>query len=102
MNEVEIFATKGVEYLLVIGFLVALVIYWRVLNAGGRPATAVGAGAPRAAGWSDWSGWFRLEPELYYHPGHAWVRPDDEGLVTVGIDDFGQKLVGRAQAWPGW
>ncbi len=29
---VDIFATKGVEYLLIIGFLVALPFAWRFLN----------------------------------------------------------------------
>jgi len=27
------------------------------------------------------------------HPGHAWARVEADGLVTVGIDDFAQKLV---------
>ena len=34
---VDIFATKGLEYLIVIGFLVTLVLFWRALN---KPAVA--------------------------------------------------------------
>jgi hypothetical protein len=37
---VDIFATKGLEYLLVIGFLITLVLFWRLLN---RPVTAATA-----------------------------------------------------------
>jgi hypothetical protein len=29
---VDLFATKGIEYILVIGFLFALVLFWRLLN----------------------------------------------------------------------
>ncbi len=27
------------------------------------------------------------------HPGHAWARVEADGLVTVGLDEFAQKLV---------
>ncbi len=33
-------------------------------------------------------------PDRYFHRGHAWVRPEDDGTVTIGIDDFGAKVVG--------
>ena len=33
---VDLFATKGIEYLLVIGFLVALILFWRFLSSSGR------------------------------------------------------------------
>jgi len=36
---------------------------------------------------------FLLAPEVYYHPGHSWVMPEDEGTVRIGVDDFGRKLV---------
>jgi len=34
----------------------------------------------------------------YYHVGHAWARVEYGGRVRVGLDDFGWKLVGRADA----
>lgn len=38
-------------------------------------------------------------PDRYFHRGHAWVRPETDGTVTIGIDDFGAKVVGpRARA----
>jgi glycine cleavage system H protein len=36
---------------------------------------------------------FRLHPRLHYHAGHTWVMPLSNGLVRVGIDDFGRKIV---------
>lgn len=92
---VDLFATKGLEYILVIGFLVTLVVFWRFLN---RPTRAVSAlravserrGAPL--------GWFLLREGIYYHQGHSWAMPERDDVVRVGMDDFAQKLVGRTQA----
>jgi glycine cleavage system H protein len=32
--------------------------------------------------------------ERYYHPGHSWALVSSTGEVTVGVDDFTQKVVG--------
>lgn len=37
---------------------------------------------------------FLLHPGLYYHPGHTWVMPQEDGTVRIGLDDFGWRLVG--------
>lgn len=34
---VNMFATKGIEYLLVIGFLILFVFFWRYMNRPARP-----------------------------------------------------------------
>lgn len=31
----------------------------------------------------------------YYEPSHVWMRVEDDGTVTVGFDDFGQKAAGK-------
>ena len=46
---VDIFATKGIEYLMVIGFLMMLVVFWRALSRSPRIAVAQVQGA-RPAG----------------------------------------------------
>jgi glycine cleavage system H protein len=33
--------------------------------------------------------------ERYYHPGHSWALVSSTGDVTVGVDDFTQKVVGE-------
>jgi hypothetical protein len=30
----------------------------------------------------------------YYHRGHTWVEPQEDGTVTVGLDEFGRRLIG--------
>lgn len=89
---VDIFATKHIEYLLVIGFLILFIPFWRLLNRPIRAAVAVGERAI-----SSLSEWFHLPEGLYYHLGHTWALPEDKNLVKVGMDDFAQKLVGKIE-----
>ena len=35
---------------------------------------------------------------VFYHPAHLWVRVEDQGNVRVGLDDFAQRIIGRAYA----
>lgn len=87
---VDIFATKGIEYLVVIFFLVALIFFWRFLNKPGK-AALINMAQKRS---NDVKGWFRLAKGLYYHQGHSWAIPEEDHIVKIGIDDFAQKLVG--------
>jgi glycine cleavage system H lipoate-binding protein len=89
------FATKGIEYLIVLAFLPLLVWFWRVLN---RPEPAVAVQTASTATAAGPLSWFRLPSSLYYHPGHSWVLPEPDGLMRVGIDDFAQKLIGKPSA----
>lgn len=38
---------------------------------------------------------YRAHEDYYYEPTHAWMRIEDDGTVTVGLDDFGQKAAGN-------
>lgn len=85
MESSDIFATKGLEYLIVIGFLVLLVAFWRFLV--GR--------APDTPPLVRRSGRFRIARGYHFHRGHSWAAPAGEGRVRVGMDDFAQRLLGR-------
>jgi glycine cleavage system H lipoate-binding protein len=88
---VDQFATKGVEYLLVIGFLVALVLFWRFLNPPGRSAPRESYAVARGPSARRW---FHVPEEVYFHPGHSWVLDEGGQVVRIGVDDFAQKLLG--------
>jgi len=92
-NYVDIFATKGIEYLLVIGFLLFFVVFWRFLS---RPARRVFEAAEKFVPVVN--EWFRLPEQIYYHLGHSWAAPEGKNLVKVGVNDFAQKLVGKIDA----
>lgn len=85
---IDIYATKGIEYLIVIGFLISVMMFWRYLWVPRREVTREPA-RPEAERW------FELPGGYSYHQGHSWMKPEGEGLVKVGLDDFAQKLLGR-------
>jgi glycine cleavage system H protein len=95
-NLFDMYAAKSAEYLIAVIFLMLFIPFWRYVS--GRP---IAQGALRVAAdrWiGQLAGWFAVPEHLFFHPGHAWARFDDSQLVTVGMDDFAQKLVGDISA----
>lgn len=91
---VDIFATKGIEYLFVITGLLSFAFFLRFLK---RPAVAVYREAEQLV--SAIGDWFRLPAEgVYFHQGHSWAAPEDGKVVRVGMDDFAQKMLGKIDA----
>ncbi len=39
-----------------------------------------------------------MPTDRLYHRGHAWVKPEGDGTCTIGLDDFGARLVGTPDA----
>jgi len=89
---VDIFATKGIEYIVAIAFLIMLVWFWRWIN---RPSVAAATQNGRTGTRVSLVDWFKLANDYYYHQGHSWVNPGKDGTARVGIDDFAQKLIGK-------
>ena len=95
----SIYTAKAMEYGLAIGYLLLFIPFWRFVQGGKRAAVAPRAHAPaRPAGATALrpAGWFHVPAGVHLHPGHTWARLEADGLVTVGIDDFANKLVGPA------
>ncbi|MBU2446748.1 MAG: glycine cleavage system protein H [Bacteroidetes bacterium] len=89
---VDIFETKGIEYLLVIGYLIVLIFFWHVLS---KPEPSLQRAEIFRQIRGALSQWFSLPEGYYYHQGHAWALPVENNLVKVGIDDFTQKFLGK-------
>jgi glycine cleavage system H protein len=93
--QVDIFATKGTEYLLTIVYFALLIALVRFLAPGAT--RVVTAAASRAA---DAVLSFAVPADLWFHPGHAWVAAGggEPDVVTVGLDDFTAQVVGAPDA----
>lgn len=94
VSYVGLFSTKGIEYLFVIGYLVILVVFWKIIN---RSTAGTGAAAAVVERVGVKSGWFRLAEGFFFHQGHSWASPEQGDVVRVGVDDFAQKLLGKPQ-----
>ncbi len=33
--------------------------------------------------------------DRYYHRGHTWVKPEGDGTFTIGLDEFGGRMIGQ-------
>jgi len=91
---------KVAEYLLALCYLMLFVPMWRFVHGGARAgaAASVHAAAAVEARPAAAHGWFSVPEGVALHAGHAWARTGADGLVTVGIDDFAQKLVDPERA----
>jgi glycine cleavage system H lipoate-binding protein len=93
----EFMATKGIEYLMAIGYLLLLIPFWWLVarETGGSAALGRARALDPARAMRSW---FAMPDGLHFHRGHAWAAPEADGVFRVGIDDFAQRLVGRADA----
>lgn len=91
MAQADLFATKGIEYILVLIFL-ALVIPFGVLIVRLGPREAVRKATTKLREFA--TDWFRIPAGVHFHPGHSWARVDSHDTVRVGLDDFAHKLIG--------
>jgi len=91
-----LYTAKLIEYFIALAFLALFVPFWHYATGERRAEQpALVAGARRVLKQvADIVEWFHVDPTVAYHPGHSWIRVDRPALVTVGMDDFAQKLVG--------
>lgn len=92
------FPTKGVEYLLIIGYLALFVPFMWLLSRIGRDRAGVEAAEPAAPEPSK-KPWFHLPDTFHLHRGHTWALPLGEQIVKIGMDDFAHRLIGEPTAF---
>jgi glycine cleavage system H lipoate-binding protein len=96
MGNIEIYATKGLEYLWILSFLAIFTGFYLYFTSKRFQPPLVNT----AAKLGSLVEWFRVPENIYFHQGHSWIRPeeDDPATVRVGIDDFAQKMVGKVDS----
>lgn len=77
---VNIFSTKGIEYLITIGFFIALIPFWRILQETEMPTLSMAG--------------IRLPQGVYFDPTHTWAFLETAGKIRVGVDDFMANITG--------
>ncbi len=89
---VDIYDTKGTEYLFVIGYLVVLIIFWRLMRNPGRVLRQI-----REAVSTLSAKILKIPQGIYFNKNHTWAHLGESGAAKVGLDDFLQHVIGEVQ-----
>jgi len=91
----NIFETKGIEYIIVIFFLLILIPFWIFVNR----KVPVSKQIQQAMSVLT-SGILSIPQGLFFSKNHTWVYLEKTGNAKIGIDDFLQKVVGEIEIVP--
>lgn len=88
-NKIDIFDTKGIEYLFVIGYLIFLIVFWN-LSKRQKLAKQV-----KETFNSISNTLLRIPQGIFYNKTHTWTHLEASGNAKVGLDDFIQHVTGK-------
>ena len=89
---VDIYETKGAEYLFVIGYLIIFILFWRVARNPGKVLSTI-----RDAVSTLSARILRIPQGIYFSKNHTWTHLGESGAAKVGLDDFLQHVIGELQ-----
>lgn len=84
----NIFETKGIEYIIIIFFLLLLIPFWLIVNR--KPITKQVVASIQSLT----AGILRIPQGIFFQKNHTWVYLGKNGEVKTGVDDFIFKVVG--------
>ncbi len=92
MGNLAMYATKGFEYLLILGFLAVFTLFYLYFTSHRFEKTTTAL----SSSFDSLVDWFRVPDKVLFHQGHTWASPEESesDLVKVGMDDFAQKMAG--------
>ncbi|MBN1339879.1 MAG: glycine cleavage system protein H [Bacteroidales bacterium] len=88
----DIFATKGIEYLVIIAFLILLVPFWVLMN----KKSQIKARIQQSIGALT-AGILRIPQGIFYSKTHTWAFMEKSGAAKIGLDDFLLQVVGNVR-----
>jgi len=89
-TRVDIFDTKGVEYIFVIGYLVFLIVFWNLIKNPGRMMQQIRHAASTLS-----ASLLKIPQGVFFSRNHAWTHLGESGVAKVGMDDFLQHVTGK-------
>ena len=89
---INIFDTKGIEYIVIIIFLLLLIPFWVILNRKKEIATEI------RKSYGLLSAKLKSSPHgLYYSKNHTWAFMERSGLATVGLNNLLLHITGKVK-----
>ena len=91
-SRVDIFDTKGIEYIFVIGYLLILIVFWKISTIQVKVREQV----QRVLG-NLTANLLRIPQGIFYNRNHTWTHLEESGAARVGLDDLLQHITGEVQ-----
>jgi len=88
----NIFETKGIEYLIIIAFLLLIIPFWILINR----RDAIGATIKKTIGILS-SAVLKIPMGIYYSKNHTWTYMEKSGSAKVGLDDLLLHITGEVK-----
>ncbi len=86
----DIFETKGIEYIIIITFLIILIPFWVIINKRTRVLKqfhqTLGVLTAQI---------LKIPQGLFYSKNHTWAYLEKSGNAKVGLDDFLLQIIGN-------
>ena len=89
-SKIDIFDTKGIEYILVIGYLVVLIVFWRLSHKQIKPGRQIQTVFSQLS-----ANILRIPQGIFHSPNHTWTHLEISGAARVGISDLLQHITGE-------
>lgn len=89
---VNIFETKGIEYLVIIAFLLLLIPFWLILNKKARVVKEI-----RKAYKVLTFNILKIQNGLFYSKYHTWTFLEKSGNAKIGLDDLLLNITGAVK-----
>ena len=89
---VDIYETKGAEYLFVIAYLIILIIFWRLMRNPGKVLRQIKDAVSTLSAKI-----LNIPQGIYFNKNHTWTHLGESGAAKVGVDDFLQHVIGDLQ-----
>lgn len=89
---INIFDTKGIEYLVIIGFLLLLIPFWRALNEPLKERVTVISPLRVLT-----ENILKIPQGIFYSQNHTWAHLQREGYAHIGLDDLLLHIIGQVK-----
>ncbi len=87
---VDIYDTKGTEYLFVIAYLILFIVFTRVVSNPGKVLREIKDVVSTLSVKI-----LRIPQGIYFNKNHTWAHLGESGSARVGLDDFLQHVIGN-------
>jgi glycine cleavage system H protein len=88
----DIFQTKGLEYIIIIAFLLIIIPFWIIINKQKNLTDQI----QKVIGFLS-SEVLNIQKGVYYSKNHTWAYLQKSGIAEVGLDDFLFHLTGKVK-----